>query len=188
MSLKNTKKLKKFPSEQSEQLDLVETINDIDKIKNKRLIIILSLFLTVGISFGFWFYRQHQSFSFKQIKIPSISISKFSPDIPSNWSLFVKTVGTTDFSYLSNFDASTDLSGITVVNNPSFAKKYLPEGVIVNEKINNNSQFLEIFSQISTPKISFDIYTKIPGKIDKTSDEIDTFSKLVAIFYWHLLK
>lgn len=188
MSLKRNKKFNKFPSEESEQLDLVETINDVDKIKNKRVSILIFLLLTVGISFGFWFYRQYKSFSFSQIKIPSLSISKFSPDIPQDWSLFVNTIGSTTFSYLSNYDTSTNYTNISIPHNPSYAKRYLPDGVSVQEKINDTSFFLEILSQISTPKISFQIYTKIPGKIDSSSPEIDTFSKLVATFYWHLLK
>lgn len=33
MSPKSNKKLKKFPSEEAEQLDLVETISDVDKLR-----------------------------------------------------------------------------------------------------------------------------------------------------------
>ena len=41
MSLKSNKKLKQFPSEEGKQLDLVETINDVDKLRKKRTTIIL---------------------------------------------------------------------------------------------------------------------------------------------------
>ena len=188
MSFKSRKKFKKFPSDQSEQLDLVETINDVDKIRKKRLSLIFFLLLTIGVSCAFWFYRQFQSFSFEQVKIPTLSLSKFSPDIPPNWSLSVQSIGSTDFSYFSNFDSSINFNDITTIHDPSFAKKNLPSGVIVLEKINDTNEFMEILSQISTPKIKFQIYTKIPGKIYSTSPEIDTFSQLVTTFYWHLLK
>ncbi len=188
MSLKSNKKLKQFPSEEGEQLDLVETINDVDKLRKKRTSIILFLLLTVGLSFSFWFYRQFQSHDFKKIKIPSISLSKFSPEIPENWSVFVKSVGNTDFSYSSKFNFSPNFDYFNTLHEPSYAKKYLPEGVKVIEKIKENPDSLEIFSQVSTPKNKFEIYTKIPGKITSESPEINIFSNLVTTFYWHLLK
>jgi hypothetical protein len=190
MSLKSNKKFKKFPSEEGEQLDLVETINDVDELRKKRFSIILFLLLTVGLSFSFWFYRQFQTFDVKNLKMPSfsLSLSKFSPKVSENWSVFVRSIGTTDFSYSSKFNSPPDFSYITTSHEPPYAKKYLPDGVKVVEKINDNSEYLEIFSFISTPKNKFEIYTKIPGKINSDSPELDTFSKLVVTFYWHLLK
>lgn len=190
MSLKSNKKLKQFPSEEGKQLDLVETINDVDKLRRKRTSIILFLLLTVGLSFSFWFYRQFQSFDLKKFKLPSFSfsLSKFSPEIPENWSLFVRSIGVTDFIYSFKFNSPPDFNYISTLHEPSYTKKYLPEGVKVVEKIKDNSDSLEIFSQISTPKNKFEIYTKIPGKINSDSPEIDVFSKLVTTFYWHLLK
>jgi len=189
--LRPEKKVQRYPSE---QLDLVETINDVDKIKKKRSSIIIFLALTVGISLCFWLYRQFQNTDFKQIKLPEISIKlpsslqpKFSPEIPENWSVFVQTIGTTDFSYSSNL-AQKDFVTIKTPHDPSYAKKYLPDGVSVLEKTNSTSDYLEILSQISTPQLKFEIYSKIPGKINPDSTEIDTYSKLVALFYWHLLK
>lgn len=193
MSLKSKKSFKKFPSDQSEQLDLVETLDDAKKITKKRFSIILFLFLTIGLSFSFILYRQFKNFDLSQFKIPNLSLNppiafqaKFSPEIPPNWSVFVETIGTTDFSYSQNYDSS-DFAKINTPVNPSNAKKYLPDGVIVSEKINSSPDYSEIFSEISTPKIKFQIYTKIPGKIDSNSSELDVFSRLVSTFYWHLL-
>ena len=190
MPLKSNKKLKQFPSEEGEQLDLVETINDVDKLRKKRTSIILFLLLTVGLSFSFWFYRQFQSFNLKNIKMPSLSLSlsKFSPEIPENWSVYVRSIGITDFAFSSKFNSSADFNYISTLHQSSYTKKYLPDGVKVIEKIKENSDSLEIFSQVSTPKNQFEIYTKIPGKITSDSPEIDVFSKLVSTFYWHLLK
>jgi len=188
MSPKSNKKLKKFPSEEAEQLDLVETISDVDKLRKKRYSIIIFLLLTVGLSFSFWSYRQFKSFDIKKISLPSISFSKFSPEIPENWSVFVRSVGVTDFTYSSKFNSNPDFKYITSLHEPSYTKKYLPTGVKVIEKIKNNPDSLEIFSEVSTPKNQFEIYTKIPGKITDNSPEIDDYSRLVAVFYWHLLK
>jgi hypothetical protein len=190
MSLKSNKKLKNFPSEEGQQLDLVETINDVDKLRKKRTSIILFLFLTVGLSFSFWFYRQFQSINLKEFKMPSFSFSfsKFSPEIPENWSLFVRSIGVTDFSYSSKFNSPADFNYISTPHEPSYAKKNLPEGVKVVEKIKDNPESLEILSEISTPKNKFEIYTKIPGKITSESKEVQVFSELVSTFYWHLLK
>jgi hypothetical protein len=77
---------------------------------------------------------------------------------------------------------------LKTINPSSYAKKYLPDGVVITEKINQLPDSLEILSQISTPKIKFEIYAKIPGNTDSISSEIDTYSQLVATFYWHLLK
>jgi len=188
MSLQSRKTLKKFPSDQSEQLDLVETINDVDKAKKKRLSIIIFLFLTIGVSCIFWFYRRFQSLDFKKIKIPTITLSKFSPDIPQDWNFSLRGLDTTQFTYTSNFDTSTSFDHLTAIHDPSFAKKYLPSGVSVSEKINQTDLFTEILSQVSTPKIKFQIYVKIPGKLNPDSPQIDNFSQLVSTFYWHLLK
>jgi len=204
MSLKSEKKIQRYPSE---QLDLVETINDSDKMKKKRFSIILFLILTVGISLCFLLYRQFKNTNFQKykisgisLKLPSLPQSKFSPVIRENWSVFVKTIGTTDYFFssespLSRGDTAEGREGfdqilvnIKTLHDPSYAKKYLPDGVIVSEKINTTSENLEIYSIITTPKVNFEIYTKIPGSVDQNSSQIDEFSKLVEKFYWHLLK
>ncbi|HBP51624.1 MAG: hypothetical protein US68_C0003G0041 [Candidatus Shapirobacteria bacterium GW2011_GWE1_38_10] len=163
-----------------EQLDFVETINDADKTKKKRLSILIFLFLTVGVSFCFIAYRQIKNTNFEQIKIPNLSLklptvfqSKFSPDIPQNWTFEVLSTGTT--------------LSLKTVNPTPYAKKYLPNGVVVSEKTNSTPDYLEIVSSISTPKTKFEIYAKIPGNINSSSPEIDVFSRLVETFYWHLL-
>lgn len=164
----------------SEQLDFVETINDADKTKKKRLSILVFLFLTVGISFCFIAYRQIKNINFQQIKAPSLSFKfpavfqpKFSPDIPQNWTFEVLSAGTT--------------LSLKTVNSTPYAKRYLPDGVVVSEKTNSSPDYLEIVSSISTPKTKFEIYAKIPGNINSSSPEIDTFSRLVETFYWHML-
>jgi hypothetical protein len=177
----------------TEQLDFVETIDDVDKTKKKRISIVVFLFLTVGLSLFFVIYRQLQNYNFEQLKIsapsfklPSLVKSNFSPTLPSDWSLFVQTVGSTNFTYSSNY-LSSDFTKIKVLHHPSYAKKYLPDGVVISEKTNTTADYLEIFSQISTPKVKFEIYCKIPGTINSNSPEIETYSRLVETFYWHIL-
>ncbi|MFA5026166.1 MAG: hypothetical protein WC503_06700 [Candidatus Shapirobacteria bacterium] len=179
----------------TEQLDLVETIDEVDKTKKKRLSIIVFLLLTVGVSLCFVAYRQFKNVNLKDIKFPQISFkipdqfqSKFSPIVPENWSIWVQTVGTSKFIFQSNLISPPNLKELKNPNNPSYAKKYLPDGVIVIERTNLITDYLEVVSQIQTPKTNFEIYTKIPGKISQNSPELDIFSKLVETFYWHLLK
>jgi len=174
------KPLKSSKKSSAEQLDLVETINDVNNTKKKRLSIIVFLFLTVGLSLCFILYRQFKDFNFQQLKslnislkLPSLPQSKFSPDIPDNWT----------FEILSN-DSTQSLKNINPI---PYAKKYLPDGVVVSEKTNFTPDFLEIISDISTPKITFKIYSKIPGNLNPASPEVDTYSKLVETYYWHLL-
>lgn len=165
----------------AEQLDLVETINDADKLKKKRSSIIIFLLLTVGLSLVFIFYRSFKDFSFSQISLPSLSLklpafpkSKFSPNIPPFWSFEILSSGST--------------SAFKTVNPSPYAKRFLPDGVVVTEKLNPGNGVLEIFSDISTPKINFQIYSKIPGNISDTSLEIDTYAHLVESYYWYLIK
>lgn len=186
---------KNSPKFSGKQLDLVETIDEVGKTKKKRLSIIIFLILTVGISLCFILYRQFKNINLKEIKLPNISSilpskfqTKFSPVIPENWSLLVKTIGTTNFSLEHNILSLPDINKVKNPNNPSYAKKYLPDGVVVTEKTNNFVDYLEVVSQIQTPKTNFEIYTKIPGKISTNSAELDIFSRLVESIYWHLLK
>lgn len=165
----------------SEQLDLVNTISDADKLKTKRRTLIIFLILTIGLSLCFYFYRQFKTLNFSQIKFPQISTKlltlpqlKLNLDIPENWI----------FEILP-YEASSSFQK----NNPTpYAKKYLPDGVNVSEKILDNHDSLEISSQISTPQNKFQIYAKIPGSISSTSLEVDQFAKLVETYYWHLFK
>lgn len=186
---------KKSKKNLTEQLDLVETIEEVDKTKKKRLSIIIFLALTVGISLCFICYRHLKTLDFKKIKIPQISIdsiippkSKFSPTIYPNWSVYVQSIGSTEYSFSSNLSTVPNMDTIKKPNNPAYAKKYLPDGVTVSENTNRMAEYLEVISNISTPKTKFKIYTKIPGNVATNSAEIDNFSKLVEEFYWHLIK
>ncbi|MBP6989340.1 hypothetical protein KBB48_01030 [Candidatus Shapirobacteria bacterium] len=194
MSLKATKNIKKFPSEQSEQLDLVETINEDNHLQKKRLSIIVVLFLTVGISLCFWIYRQAKSVDFKNINLPHLSIKlpqmsspKFSYSVPENWSLYIQSVGNTSFSHSFNFNPNTDFATIKTDNPAPFAKKYLPAGVTVTEKTNTTTDYFEIYSTLSSPKIKFNLYVKIPGGIDTSSPEINQYARLTESVYWYLI-
>jgi hypothetical protein len=171
---------KNFKKKSIEQLDLVDTISDADKLKKKRFTLIIFLFLTIGLSLCFWAYHQFKDFNFSQIKFSGISLKlptlpqpKFTLNIPQNWTFEI---------------LSTPLSSpLKTTNSAPYAKKYLPEGVVVTEKLNFTVDSLEINSQISTPKIKFEIYAKIPGNLTSSSPEIDQYAKLVETVYWHEL-
>lgn len=189
-----TKNTKKFPSEQSEQLDLVETINEDNHLHKKRLSILIVLFLTVGLSLCFWIYRQSKNIDFKKINLPHLSIKlpqvspiKFSFSPPENWSLSIQSVGNTSFSHSFNFNPATDFTAIKTNNPNPFAKKYLPSGVTVTEKTNSASAFFEIYSSIASPKSKFNLYVKIPGTLENSSAQIDEFARLAESAYWYLI-
>jgi hypothetical protein len=171
---------KNFRKKSVEQLDLVETISDADKLKKKRFTLIIFLILTIGLSLSFWAYRQFKDYNFSQFKFPELSLklptlpqSKLVLNIPQNWT----------FEILS----APLINPLKTINPTPYAKKYLPEGVIIIEKLNSTPDFLEINSQISTPKIKFEIYAKIPGNLTPSSPEIDQFAKLIETVYWHQL-
>ena len=162
----------------TQQLDLVETISDADKLKKKRLTLIIFLILTIGLSLCFWIYRQFKTFNFSQIKLPEISLKL--PSLPQS-----KFVLNTPPGWIFEILPATASASPKTVNSAPYAKKYLPEGVLATEKINITPNFLEIDSQISTPKISFQVYAKIPGNITSSSPEIDQYAKLIETLYWH---
>lgn len=177
-----------------EQLDLVETVNEGDKLKKKRLYIIIVILLTVGLSFSFWFYRQIQTVDFNNLSLPNLSLklphlsqTKFTPSIPDSWSLSIESLSAPPFYYSSKFNPETNFSQITTVNFPPFAKKYLPDGVSVTEKINSASDYMEIYSSVSSPKINFNIYVKINGPQQDSLSQIDQYAKIVETTYWYLI-
>jgi len=178
----------------SQQLDLVETISDADKIKKKRLSLFIFLLLTIGLSLSFWAFRQFKNFSFSQIKLtlPAFSLpvpsASFVPKVPESWSIYISTIGTTDFTYSQNFDSQVKFDQIEKTNPSPYAKKYLPEGVVAVEKLHFNPDYLEILSQISVPNLQFQVYTRIPGQINSDSSDLDSFSQMVESLYWYLLQ
>ncbi len=182
------------PDKKTEQLDLVETISEADKSRQKRQATLLFLFLTVGISLIFLIYRQAKNFNFQLPKLPSFSLnfskapSSFSPDFPLSWSIHVSTVGSTLYSFASPPALSPDFSQFKTPVTEAIAKQDLPQGVKVIEKQIFKDDSTQILSDISTPKISFRLYAQIPGDINQQSEAIQNYSRLAKDLYWYLIK
>jgi len=87
----------------AEQLDLVESIDGEKKDRHRRTTLIVSLFLTIGLSIIFWIFSNFKNFNFSvslpKINVPtpnqsSVSISQINLDQisgfnPNSWSIQV---------------------------------------------------------------------------------------------------
>ena len=180
---KPEKKSKK--NKDPEQLDLVDTLSDADRIRKKRFFTVIYLLLTVGLSLTFLLYREYKNFNFSQFKLPEISKKKPSSSVSKPKSFFPKDWQVQIISpdiQSNNFSIPSDLKP-----NPSpYAKKYLPGGVSVTEMTKTNPDFLEILSEINNPKYNLKIYVLIPGKTQFTNEDIDNYSQSVRDLYWYL--
>lgn len=183
---------KKSKKNNSEQLDLVETVDEGGKIEKKRRLLLVFLFLTVGLSLILALYRHFQSFDFSTFKIssflsPAIQFlpKNNSKNIPADWIFVVNTSSGFSFSFPQN-SASPNLSSI---KNPSplYAKKYLPQGVLVSESNFQSADYFEISSILTTPKTTINLYAKIPGKISQSPNGLENYSQLVRDFYWQII-
>lgn len=179
-------KPEKKSSKSSQQLDLIDTISDEERLRKKRRSLIFSLLLTVGLSLIFGLYTQLKHYNFSTLSLPQFSLNfnlsslsqlkpTFTPNLPSDWT----------FQLLSDGENPPSLS---TPNPAPYAKKYLPEGVLVSEKTTSTADYFEINSEISTPQKKFQVYAKIPGKINSSSPELDRYSRAVESLYWYLLQ
>jgi len=96
------------------QLDLVESLDGQKKSNRRRLILIISLFLTIGLSFIFWLFSglSHFSFSLPKINLAdkqppsatgqSINLNRISNFKSSQWSIQVTDVATRTSLYTLN--------------------------------------------------------------------------------------
>jgi len=169
-----------------EQLDLVETVDEAQKIKNKRLIVCLFLFLSVGLSVGFWFFRSFDKNNFS-FSIPEINISLFDQvkkDIksdPNSWSLcfFDSTKNKVIFS--SN--CSTTAFSPPASTNTDFATSVLPPGLSVIETLEQNGDTINYLTSISSPRNRFILSAKIFGSNSLDNSKI-ILKKVIESLYW----
>lgn len=140
------KPIKNLKSSTGEQLDLVNTISNEDKIKNKRRAIIIFLALTVGLSFIFWIYRSVNLF-IKNPTLPKITlnfdsfkINKLKINVPSfNNSSLEKSINpiiSQDTNIWSIHVQSIKNQNVTFF----WSKNYVPIPEEIDKIINNLSQ------------------------------------------------
>jgi hypothetical protein len=191
-------------SKNTEQLDLVDTISTADKLKHKRRWLYTAIFLTIGLSFLFWFYHtaknliNHFSFSPPQVSLPSSSEnlsstldSQITQILSSNfpgWSVSIYT-NKKVFNWTKNTLNFTELE-ISSINTKLSSKKdkitsnissYLPQGIGLQEESSGTAYHLLI--TIPDQQILFVI--TFPQNF---AASFSTISKLVSTLYWTIVQ
>lgn len=159
-----------------EQLDLVESISQENKVARKRRFIIIFLLLTVGLSMGFWIYHgfsnmvvnhNYPKINFKlsqfTTKKPSfettVSLDSYLPKDSQNWTVYIQTLSTNkkSFTYSHQSDnlkveeIKQSLSKLSVANN-TLTQTNLPLGVQVKEIIEYKDNNLVVNSLVTVPQ------------------------------------
>lgn len=191
----------------SEQLDLVNTLSADDKIRHKRRFLIISLVLTFGLSFSFWFYTslKKSSFSFSnfsanwrisapRFELPNFSFSKsFNPRLKldsNSWSIYLSTIPQT-LTWSKNYDLSTpspiisDLEKLPSTQN-SFIKSALPEGTEIKERITESQDSFEIQSLVIIPQKQILFLIKVAGPDLSSSKSL--IPSIISTLYWSLMQ
>lgn len=177
---KKTRKIK------SEQLDLVEEINEKDRIKKKQLYLFVSLALTIGLSLIFYTYRHFQLPHLPTI--PQIATTNsFSLDVGNNWGIYVKFQ---DYTYNQNYSKEIKeglkyLDNIDATIDSSLYQK-IPRGVTIRQfEENNKSGFIGLY-RLSVPNRDIYILINIAG--DNLDQSIKNIPNVVEKIYWHLIE
>lgn len=191
-------------SKNIEQLDLVETISAGDKLKHKRHWLYLTLFLTIGLSFLFWFYRSAKIL-IKTINFshPQISVSIPAKDLLSildsqttqllfkvspGWSVSIFT-GQQLFNWTKNtvnLNESEKSSIISILSAKkdkikSNISSYLPEGINLQENLSDTVYQL----LITVPERQILFIITFPKN---SSNSFSTVSQLISSLYWTIVQ
>lgn len=196
--------LTKKRSENSEQLDLVETISSEDKLHKKRIFLVITIALTIGLSLVFWIYRVIANTKLRLPKLPSLPQSQTQPqNNPSvlpldpqvskvvdgdgwsialganplyNWSGNREVINENSFKQIYS-----EISKLTPTDT-SRIKNYLPEGVIIKEKFVQENNLYYLQSLVITPQKEILFVLKDDTGSGGTFDSV--LSRLVPVLYW----
>jgi hypothetical protein len=194
-------------SSSAEQLDLVDTISDGDKLRRKRQLLIILLILTIGLSFVFATYRFFKN-TLSAKTFPKISLNFSLPALNrtldpgqglnqifkkdyDSWSVFIES---DDFSWSKNFNQSLESQNLTtqkekltisspITDGPT--KSLLPEGVIFRQIIEESAPSSKFYFLLSVPdrQIFIVLY---PPQNDPSS--VKLVSELVEKIYWSVIQ
>lgn len=207
-----TKKLNKNLLGDAEITQESEEVIAAKRLKTKRRLVLLSLCLTVGLSFSFWSFRHIQNFlnSPKEFslhpnfnfQLPQINLNKTSskknPSSDSeiqnflknkNWSVIsVFTHKPDQPSFIFNFDKSSlqftpDQFNSIKKTDQSLIGLNLPQGLLFQEKLNSNNG-ISYQNLITLPSSQLLININIPNISDTESVRPD-ISQLVDKLYWY---
>jgi hypothetical protein len=204
---KPDKSKKQFPSDDYEPIEESKeekAEKEKKRIQKKRRLVILSIILTVGLSFSFWIYRSVKTF-FKNPEIPKINLSfklpKFNfsssknnvsdpikriiPDSFSNISIYITDNSSPQFIWSQNESALFQNQPLTDIQNhlnilkpttKSLLNVNLPEGLSFKEIVSDKSDF-HYYNQITLPdNRQLTILISSPQSTD--------ISSLIESIYW----
>jgi hypothetical protein len=207
-----TKKINKNLLGDAEITQESEEVVAAKRLKNKRRLVLLSLCLTVGLSFAFWSFRHIQSFlnspkdfSFHpnfNFQLPQINLNKTSSqkNISSdselqnflknkNWSVISVFINKSNQpSFIFNFDKSSfqltpDQFNSIKKTDQSLISLNLPQGLLFQEKLTSNHG-ISYQNLITLPNSQLLINISIPNVSDAESIRSD-LSQLVNQLYWY---
>jgi len=200
----------------SRQLDLVESISDADKLKRKRTFLYIAIFITIGLSLIFWFYRSlhdifttpHRfSFPLPSIRLPSVSTPSLSSVLdsqishllnadPSQWniSLFSDTSGLNYFNWsknhqnLSSKDCDSAINQLIArkTDETSQLSAVLPPGVKVQEISIDSDNRHDYQCLLTVPDHRLFISLSLQG-VDITASK-KIIPNLISSLYWTVIQ
>lgn len=203
--LPKQEKIKKSSS--SQQLDLVDSLSEDKKLRRKRIYIIITLILTVGLSLFFWIYRSSKSFfitnKISNVKpnfsFPKINFPANQPDLEktvnqiistdkNTWSIFVQTtsLNKSPFSWSKNIETPTSTTLNVPISTNSILKNNLPEGAQIQENVLSNTDSYQLTTLITVPNKQLFIIIKVAGT-NNLQSSIKLIPYLVEKIYWELI-
>jgi hypothetical protein len=179
-----------------EQQDIFQKINNEKNIRLKRNCLLISIFLTIGLSFLFYSFNKIQlwlkNFSFSYQSLPKISVSSpinSTNDIlkkdDNDWLIIVKT----PTSYFSNKDKEIkpdtyfNLLEDIPASSSSLISSVLPQGINYRESIRDLESKYFYTTKIILPKNNFYIHIEITGLSD-LKNSINKIPQVVKKIYW----
>lgn len=192
----------------SEQLDLVETISEADKLKHKRRWLLIALSITIGLSLVFWLYRLAKNIiknppSFpSQISLPVSSanldsqldaeISSRLSSLPAGWSVSVDS-NQKLFNWSRNTVNLTEQETSPMINKllesnekpDSNISSLLPEGVSLSQHLDSTKLPITYQLLVSVPDHQILFVITSPQDFDSA---LPVISKLVSSLYWLVIQ
>lgn len=204
--LPKPEKIKK--PQKTEQLKLDDKVVKQDKLKNKRRLLVIILFLTVGLSVIFSMCNTIKSINFSlPAQIPTISVlppsTSLSPiGIDSDIAAIIKTdtgywsffVQSDSFTWSKNQDQifnqtnqSDQLQQLaqSPIDNSDLAYLTLPQGLNLKKVVFLGDGFYRVGYQIITPQKNINIIIKLSGPDITNSQKL--LPKIVSSIYWKLI-
>jgi hypothetical protein len=189
-------KPKKIKKTKIEQQDIFEKIKQEKNIRNKRNYLLISIFLTIGLSFIFYSFNK---LKFWLIDFPYYSSPKISTSNPINsinniirkdqndWLIVVKTPQDIFFNKDKKSEINPDsyfnsLDQVKVLSS-SLVSSILPQGINYRESIKNIESKYIYNTEIILPKDSFYIHIEISG-LSSVEGSISKIPEILENLYW----